>query len=210
VSRSSGISRDLQCRIGSFRDRAFPNRIITNRHHLPPPMPGPLRACVLPPNGRNAPLHLPNFVAVREAVHGPFRRVGRSPVWSLLGASLPHRPATGKVAIDPMYGPAVRCKSLRRSGGERSCINVSGLWLEHWLLAIMDISARAISLPARPRPGHLGHQCSHAPGRPNLHFVSSSRRPRLASRIDQATSSRPPHLSMLISRWTIKQLGRLR
>jgi len=26
--------------------------------------------------------------------------------------------------------------------------------------------------------GHLGHQFSHAPGRPNLHLVSSSRRPR--------------------------------
>src|ERR1700722_1245327 len=46
------------------------------------------------------------------------------------------------------------------------------------LLAIMDISARAISLPDRPQPGHLGHQCSHAPGRPNLHLVSSSRRPQ--------------------------------
>src|SRR6266568_7514374 len=46
------------------------------------------------------------------------------------------------------------------------------------LLAIMDISARASSLPERPRLGHLGHQCSHAPGRPNLHLVSSSRRPR--------------------------------
>jgi len=28
---------------------------------------------------------------------------------------------------------------------------------------------------------HLGHQCSHAPGRPNLHLVSSSRRPRRAT-----------------------------
>jgi hypothetical protein len=46
------------------------------------------------------------------------------------------------------------------------------------LRAIMDISARAISLPDRPRTGHLGHQCSHAPGRPILHHVSSSRRPR--------------------------------
>jgi len=46
------------------------------------------------------------------------------------------------------------------------------------LRAIMDISARAISLADRPRQGHLGHQCSHAPGRPNLHLVSSSRRPR--------------------------------
>jgi len=46
------------------------------------------------------------------------------------------------------------------------------------LRAIMDISARAISLADRPRQGHSGHQCSHAPGRPNLHLVSSSRRPR--------------------------------
>jgi hypothetical protein len=37
------------------------------------------------------------------------------------------------------------------------------------LPAIMDISARAISLADRPLLlGHLGHQCSHAPGRPNL------------------------------------------
>ena len=34
------------------------------------------------------------------------------------------------------------------------------------LRAIMDISARAISLPDRPRVGHLGHQCSQAPRRP--------------------------------------------
>src|SRR5258705_12013461 len=33
----------------------------------------------------------------------------------------------------------------------------------------MDISARAFSLPDRPRLDHLGHQCSHALGRPNLH-----------------------------------------
>ena len=46
------------------------------------------------------------------------------------------------------------------------------------LRTIMDISARAVSLADRPRLGHLGHQCSHAPGRPNLHLVSSSRRPR--------------------------------
>src|ERR1700731_1223882 len=33
----------------------------------------------------------------------------------------------------------------------------------------MDISAHAISLPDRPQRGHLGHQGSHAPGRPILH-----------------------------------------
>jgi hypothetical protein len=49
-----------------------------------------------------------------------------------------------------MYGPAVRCKWFRRAGGERSCINVSGLQLEHLLRAIMDISARAFSLADRP------------------------------------------------------------
>src|SRR5437016_4085979 len=46
------------------------------------------------------------------------------------------------------------------------------------LRAIMDISARASSLADRLQLSHLGHQCSHAPGRPNLHLVSFSRRPR--------------------------------
>src|ERR1700730_4898740 len=50
-----------------------------------------------------------------------------------------------------MYGPAVRCKWIRRAGGERSSINVSGLCLEHLLRAIMDISARAFSLTDRPQ-----------------------------------------------------------
>jgi len=34
------------------------------------------------------------------------------------------------------------------------------------LRAIMDISARAISLPDKSRTDYSGHQCSHAPGRP--------------------------------------------
>jgi len=63
------------------------------------------------------------------------------------------------------------------------------------LLAIMDISARAISLADRPRLGHSGHQCSHALGRPILHLVSSSRRPRRVSRIYLTTSSRAPHFA---------------
>jgi hypothetical protein len=46
------------------------------------------------------------------------------------------------------------------------------------LRANMDISARAISLTDRPQRGHVGHQCSHAPGRPILHLFSFSRRPR--------------------------------
>jgi hypothetical protein len=58
------------------------------------------------------------------------------------------RPAEGPF-LTRMYGPAVRCKWFRRAGGERSCINVSGLWLEHLLRAIMDISAQAFSLTDR-------------------------------------------------------------
>src|SRR5260370_4423545 len=58
----------------------------------------------------------------------------------------------------------------------------------------MDISARAFSLPDRPRLDHLGHQCSHAPGRPNLHLVSPSRKPRLE------TVDRLRHRVLLISR----------
>ena len=65
------------------------------------------------------------------------------------------------------------------------------------LRAIMDISARAISLADRPRTGHLGHQCSHAPGRPILHLVSSSRRPRLET-VDRVTSSLAPHIAQFL------------
>jgi hypothetical protein len=39
-------------------------------------------------------------------------------------------------------------------------------WSGSLLRATMDISARSISLPDRPRQGHLSHQCSIAPGRP--------------------------------------------
>jgi hypothetical protein len=65
-----------------------------------------------------------------------------------------------------MYGPAVRCKrfSSIRCTVLHQCIRpLLGAVL---LRAIMDISAHAISLADRPRLGHLGHQCSHAPGRP--------------------------------------------
>ena len=87
--------------------------------------------------------------------------------------------STPRTCFDPMYGPAVRRKRFCRSGGcavLHQCIRpLVGACV---LRATMDISARAISLADRPRTGHSGHQCSHAPGRPILHLVSSSRRPR--------------------------------
>ena len=81
----------------------------------------------------------------------------------------PNRDAVKQSRLTHLYGPAVRCKRFCRAWRQRSCINVSGLWLEHLPRAIMDISAHAVSLADRPQPGHLGHQCSHAPGRPILH-----------------------------------------
>jgi hypothetical protein len=45
--------------------------------------------------------------------------------------------------------------------------------------------------------GHLGHQCAHALGRPNLHLVSSSRRPRLET-VDRVMSSLSPHIAQFL------------
>ena len=50
--------------------------------------------------------------------------------------------------------------------------------------------------------GHLGHQCSHAPGRPILHLFSSSRRPR------QVRVSNYVSVCSSISRRTIIRIGR--
>jgi hypothetical protein len=70
------------------------------------------------------------------------------------------------------------------------------------LRAIMNISARGFSLPARPQVGHLGHQGSHAPGSPVLHLVSlrtcrrvgsGSNGPRIA--VGMPIAGHPPHRS---------------
>jgi hypothetical protein len=56
--------------------------------------------------------------------------------------------------------------------------------------------------------GQLGHQCSHAPGRPILHLYLSSRRPRRVRVVKLGTSLRIPHFTFPYS--TIKQIGRWR
>src|SRR5713226_2045792 len=105
------------------------------------------------------------------------------------------RRASKMTRLTQMYGPAARRKrfsSIWRICGLASMYPASD-WSAFVLPAIMDISARAISLADRPRRGHLGHQCSHAPGRPILHLVSSSRRPRRVTDVG-VTSSIAPHL----------------
>src|SRR6266404_1294623 len=90
--------------------------------------------------------------------------------------------------FDPLYGPAVRCKRFVE-------LAVSGLAsmypVSSWSCFAPDHHGyqRACDLiNGQASTGHLGHQCSHAPGRPILHFVLSSRRPRLET-VDRVTSS---------------------
>src|SRR5580704_1304644 len=101
------------------------------------------------------------------------------------------------VCVTHMYGPAVRCKRFVDlvASGLASMYPASDWSI--LLRAIMDISAHAFSLADRPRPGHLGHQCSHAPGRPILHLYLSSRRPRLET-VDRVTSSLAPHIAQFL------------
>ena len=73
-------------------------------------------------------------------------------------------------------------------------------WSGSLLRATMDISARSISLADRPRVGHLGHQCSIAPGRPVS--ISSLPLADLGGKTLSAlpTSSAAPHLSSSLVR----------
>jgi len=76
-----------------------------------------------------------------------------------------------------MVQPCV-ARRFRQVGGERSCINVSDLWLEHHAPGHHGYQRAYELITGKASTDHLGHQCSHAPGRPNLRVVSSSRRPR--------------------------------
>ena len=74
--------------------------------------------------------------------------------------------------IRPLIGA---CGAPGHHGYQRACVLVNG----------------------QASTGHLGHQCSHALGKPNLHLVSSSRRPRLET-VDWVTSSLAPHIAQFL------------
>ena len=96
-----------------------------------------------------------------------------------------------------MVRPCV-ASGFRRTGGKRSRINVSGLRLELFFAPDHHGYQRACDLVnGQASTGHLGHQCAHALGRPNLHLVSSSRRPRLET-VDRVTSSLAPHIAQFL------------
>jgi hypothetical protein len=78
-----------------------------------------------------------------------YRPVPQRPLWRLHGQARhsARRPGLTQCMVRPCVA-----RGFRRVGGEPSCINVSGLWLELvGLRAIMEISAPAISLAVRPQ-----------------------------------------------------------
>src|SRR5262249_45562117 len=75
--------------------------------------------------------------------------------------------------LTPMYGPAVRCKRIRRVGGcavMHQCIRplIEALCApgHHGYQRACDL------ITGKASRGHLGHQCSHTPRRPILHLLS--------------------------------------
>jgi hypothetical protein len=123
-----------------------------------------------------------------ELSYPKYFNVVRSPGRSRASALRPKRSSidlrfegsgNGSYLTQCMVRPCV-ARRFRRSRGERSCINASGLYLERfWTPGHHGYQRECELISGLASRGHLGHQCSHAPGRPNLHFVSSSLRPRL-------------------------------
>jgi len=91
-----------------------------------------------------------------------------------IGADIPQGSRAHRCdANDPMYGPAVHCKKTSTSW--RMCGLASMYPAFEWSLSCSGpswISARVRPHYRKGLMGHLGHQCSHAPGRPILHLVS--------------------------------------
>lgn len=87
----------------------------------------------------------------------------------LMGQDRTSVPSRAISDFNPMYDPAVRCKKISTIGRSGLASMYPAFAWSAVLQAIIVISARAIWLADRPRLGHLGHQGSHAPGRPILH-----------------------------------------
>jgi hypothetical protein len=125
------------------------------------------------------------------ALNGPARILG--PVsafgpYAAVGCGLLSLPQMTR-----MYGPAVRRKRFSSSwrwAVLHQCIRplIGARWApsHHGNQRAGDLISGQASV------GHSGHQCSQAPGRPILHLVSSSRRPRRVIRL--------PHRVLLILR----------
>ena len=119
--------------------------------------------------------------------------------WVFTGPLFARQP---RRSLTPMYGPAVRRQRFSSSWWQavlHQCIRplIGACWApgHHGNQRACDL------ISGQTSAGHLGHQCSRAPGRPILHLISSSRRPR---RVENGLH----HCVFLILGWTIKQIGR--
>src|SRR5258708_11912519 len=83
-----------------------------------------------------------------------WRRFSRAPTIIAVGTRVTSRPPH-------IYGPAARCKRINWMG-HAVRFNLSGLWLEHALRAIMEIRAQLSSLDPRPRGPCAGPDFSRA------------------------------------------------
>ena len=79
-----------------------------------------------------------------------------------------------------IYGPAARCKRINRMG-HAVRFNLSDLWLEHALRAIMEIRAQLSSLDPRPRGPRAGPDFSLRRGDRCSIVLTFSREPRQGS-----------------------------
>jgi GAF domain-containing protein len=79
---------------------------------------------------------------------------------------------SGVIVLTRMYGPTVRCKRFCRSGALRSCINVSGLWVERLRSRPPWISARIRSHKRISLEGLSGSPVFGCAGKTDLHHFS--------------------------------------
>ena len=119
-------------------------------------------------------LHRPMLQNVKKVLANPEPSTHDPNVWS--GRALQEdfvelAAAVLHQCIRPLIGA---CGAPGHHGYQRACVLVNG----------------------QASTGHLGHQYSHALGKPNLHLVSSSRKPRLA--VDWVTSSLAPHIAQFL------------
>jgi len=104
------------------------------------------------------------------------------PMLHQIRKSLPGR----RPHVTHMYGPAVRRKRFSSSWRQavlHQCIRPLGG--ARWAPGHHGNQRACDLITGQASVGHLGHQCSQTPGRPILHLVSSSRRPRRVIRLRQ-------------------------
>ena len=106
-------------------------------------------------------LHRPMLQNVKKVLANPEPSTHDPNVWSgrALQVDFAELAVSGLASMYPAFDWSI-C-SAGHHGYQRACDLING----------------------QASTGHSGHQCSHAPGRPNLHLVSSSRRPRQVNRI---------------------------